>query len=80
MLKENTFDQKRGTELSDQILPIIGFDIKEEKFLKRTNTLHRYFPERTYIKKLLLKRMSCKCTYLESIHHKRIFFEKDGLY
>ena len=52
MLKENTFDQKnKGIELSNQILPIIDFDIKEEKFLKRKNTLHRYFLDRTYIKK-----------------------------
>ena len=51
VLKENTFDQKRGIELSNQILPIIDFDIKEEKFLNRKNTLHRYFLERTCIKK-----------------------------
>ena len=37
MLKENTLDltKKRGIGLSNKILPIIGFDIKEEKFLKR---------------------------------------------
>ena len=51
VLKDNKFDQKKGIELSNQILPIIDFDIKEEKFLKRKNTLHRYFLERTYIKK-----------------------------
>ena len=51
VLKDNKFDQKKGIELSNQILPIIDFDIKEEQFLKRKNTLHKYFLERTYIKK-----------------------------
>ena len=44
VLKENKFEQKRGIELSDQILPLINFYIKEDKFLKRKS----FFKQRLF--------------------------------
>ena len=57
VLKENQFDKKRGIELSNQILPLVNFDIKKEEFLffKGKITLKRPFLERTTPKKTFEK-------------------------
>jgi len=56
-LKENQFDKKRGIELSNQILPLVNFDIKKEEllFFKGKITLKRPFLERTTSKKTFEK-------------------------